>query len=86
MKRREKSAELLQKNHEKKAEQLNQLIQRINKKHEDNRKRMEEYYKEMEIKAEKYKLKNTKKRNIQENLLKSMEARRQRRIKEYFRK
>ena len=84
LKRREKSAEILQKNHEKKAEQLNQLIQRINKKHEDNRKKMEEYYKEMEIKAEKYKLKNTKKRNIQENLLKSMEARRQRRIKEYF--
>ena len=32
-KRREKSAELLLKNHEKKEEPLNQLIQRINKKH-----------------------------------------------------
>jgi len=84
LKRREKSAELLQKNHDKKEAQLNQLIQRINKKHEDNRKKMEEYYKELEVKAEKYKLKNTKKRNIQENLLKSMEARRQRKIKEYF--
>ena len=83
-KRREKSAELLQKNHEKKEEQLNQLIEKINKKHEDNYKKLQEYYKELEEKAKKLKADNIKKRIIQENLLKSMEAKRQKKIEDYF--
>jgi hypothetical protein len=45
---------------------------------------MQEYYKELEIKAEKLKAQNTKKRNNQENLLKSMEARRQKKLEEYL--
>ena len=83
-KKREKSAEILLKNNEKREEQINQLIQRINKKHEENFKKLQEYYKDLENKAKKLKADNLKKRNTQENLLKSMEAQRQQRIKEYF--
>ena len=45
---------------------------------------MQEYYKELEIKAKKLKAANIRKRNIQENILKSMEAEREKRIEEYF--
>jgi len=83
-KKREKSAELLQKNHEKKEEQLYQLIQKINKKHEENYKRLQAYYKEMEMKNKKLKSINTKKRNNQENLLKSVEEKRQKKIEDYY--
>ena len=83
-KRRDKSAELLLKNHEKKEEQLNQLIYKINKKHEDNRRKLQEYYKDLEIKAQKLKEDNIKKRNTQESLLKSMEQIRQKKIDEYL--
>ena len=83
-KRRDKSAQLLLKNHEKKEEQLNQLIDRINKKHEENRKKLQEYYKDLEIKAQKMKEDNIKKRNTQESLLKSMEQIRQKKIDEYL--
>ena len=83
-KKREKSVELLQKNHEKKEEQLYQLIQKINKKHEENYKRLQAYYKEMEIKNKKLKSINTKKRSNQENLLKSVEEKRQKKIEDYY--
>ena len=83
-KKREKSAELLQKNHEKKEEQLYQLIQKINKKHEENYKRLQAYYKEMEMKNKKLKSINTKKRSNQENLLKSVEEKRQKKIEDYY--
>ena len=83
-KKREKSAELLQKNHEKKEEQLYKLIQKINKKHEENYKRLQAYYKEMEMKNKKLKSINTKKRNNQENLLKSVEEKRQKKIEDYY--
>ena len=83
-KKHEKSAEILQKNHEKKEEQLYQLIQKINKKHEENYKRLQEYYKEMEMKNQKLKASNSKKRINQENLLKSVEEKRQKKIDDYY--
>ena len=83
-KRREKSAELLLRNHEKKEEQLNQLIQKINQKREENYKKLQEHYKELEKKAKLLKANNQKKRDIKDNLIKSMEAQRQKKIDEYF--
>ena len=84
LKKRGKSVEIIKKNHDKKEEQLHQLIQKINKKHEENYKRLQAYYKEMEIKNKKLKSINTKKRSNQENLLKSVEEKRQKKIEDYY--
>ena len=83
-KKREKSAEFLLKSHEKKEEQLSQLIQKINKKHEENDKRMQEYYKELDIKNKKFKTLNVTRRNNQKFLLESIEKKRQKKIDDYF--
>ena len=83
-KKHEKSVKLIQKNHEKKEEQIFQLIQKINKKHEDNFKRLQEFYKEIEIRNRKLKAINIKKRSNQENLLKSVEEKRQKKLEDYY--
>ena len=83
-KKHEKSVKLIQKNHEKKEEQIFQLIQKINKKHEDNFKRLQEFYKEIEIRNRKLKAINIKKRSNQETLLKSVEEKRQKKLEDYY--
>ena len=84
LKKRGKSVEIIKKNHDKKEEQLHQLIQKINKKHEENYKRLQEFYKELDSKNRILKLTNIKKKNNQENLLKSMELKRQKKISDYY--
>ena len=51
-KKREKSEEIFLKTLEKKDQHLSQLIQKVNKKHADNLKKMQEYYKELDIKKQ----------------------------------
>ena len=84
LKKRGKSVEIIKKNHDQKEEQLHQLIQKINKKHEENYKRLQEFYKELDSKNRILKLTNIKKKNNQENLLKSMELKRQKKISDYY--
>ena len=60
LKKRGKSVEIIKKNHDKKEEQLHQLIQKINKKHEENYKRLQEFYKELDSKNRILKLTNIK--------------------------
>ena len=83
-KKREKSEEIFLKTLEKKDQHLSQLIQKVNKKHADNLKKMQEYYKELDIKNKKYKSLNVTKRINQKFLLQTVEKKRQKKINDYF--
>ena len=84
LKKREKSAELFHINMEKRTKQISQLIKKINKKHEDNNRKLNLYYKELKKKAEKVREFNLQRKAIQENSIKSMENKRRNKIKDYF--
>ena len=83
-KNREKSAEIIQRNQEKKEFYLTRIIKKINKKHEQNNLRLEQYYKDIEMKTKKFKIINTKKKFNQENIMKSMEELRKKKLEDYF--
>ena len=83
-KHREREAELVQRNQEKKEFYLTQIIKKINKKHEQNNLRLEQYYKDIEMKTKKFKIINTKKKFNQENIMKSMEELRKKKLEDYY--
>lgn len=83
-KNHEKSAEIIQKNQEKKELYLTQLIKKINKKHEHNYQRLQQYYKNIETKTQKFKIINIKKKSNQESLMKSMVELRKKKLEDYY--
>lgn len=83
-KNHEKSAEIIQKNQEKKEFHLTQLIKKINKKHEHNYQRLQQYYKNIETKTQKFKIINIKKKSNQESLMKSMVELRKKKLEDYY--
>ena len=83
-KNREKSAEIIQRNQEKKEFYLTRIIKKINKKHDHNYQRLQKYYKDIETKNKKFKIINIKKKSNQESLMKSMVELRKKKLEDYY--
>ena len=67
-----------------KQEKIDKLIDSINKKHENNLKKLQEYQKEMKLKADHLKEENEQKRKQKDLILQGLEERRKKKNTQYF--